>query len=201
MAVTDHKLKPFRDYSEHEVINLFAFGDDAVSLGTTDVVYAGSVVKVKTGWSNDAVTQGMIDDVGASYDNTVSQRWGVAAEVEYTDGGASEAALGITLYDVREYDENGEALKFNPRKAAELQAVLTGQAVPVCTRGLFLTATGAWNQAGSATAIAINVDVFATGNGAITTHGNKSLQNRIGRTLGGPDTDGNVLVKFDFTQG
>ena len=199
--MANERLMPFRDYSEHEVINLFAFGDDAASLGTTDVIQAGSVVKVKTGWQNDQETE-FIGNVGAGYNNTVSQRYGVTAEVEYTDGGADEAALGITLYDVREFDENGEALKFNPRKAAELQAVLTGQAVPVCTKGLFLTATGAWNQGNAAaTPLAINVDVFATGDGKLTTYGDKSLQNRIGRTLGGPDADGSVLVKFDFTQG
>ena len=128
--MANERLRPFRDYSEHDVINLFAFGDDAQALGTTDVVQAGSVVKVKTGWTNGAETE-FLGDVGASFNNTVSQRYGVTAEVEYTDGGADEAALGITLYDVREFDENGEALKFNPRKAAELQAVLSGQAVPV----------------------------------------------------------------------
>ena len=195
--MANERLMPFRDYSEHEVINLFAFGDDAASLGTTDVIQAGSVVKVKTGWQNDQETE-FIGNVGAGYNNTVSQRYGVTAEVEYTDGGADEAALGITLYDVREYDENGEALKFNPRKAAELQAVLTGQAVPVCTKGLFLMATGAFAGANS---VAINMDVFATGDGKITTVGNKDTNNRIGRTLGGPDADGSVLVKFDFTQG
>ena len=196
--MANERLRPFRDYSEHEVINLFAFGDEAVALGVSDVVYAGSCVKVKTGWKNDDETQDMIGNVGASYNNTISQRWGVTAEVEYTDGGADEAALGITLYDVREYDENQEALKFNPRKAAELQAVLTGQAVPVATRGLFLLATGAWAGANE---VAINMDVFATGNGQITTVGAKATNNVIGRTLGGPDSDGSVLVKLDFTQG
>ena len=34
---------PFRDYSEHDVLNLFAFGDDAVILlAQLTVVYAGS---------------------------------------------------------------------------------------------------------------------------------------------------------------
>ena len=195
--MANEKLRPFRDYSEHDVINLFAFGDDAAALGTTDVIQAGSVVKVKTGWTNGNETE-FLGDVGASFNNTVSQRYGVTAEVEYTDGGADEAALGITLYDVREYDENGEALKFNPRKAAELQACLTGQAVPVATRGLFLMATGAFAGANS---VAINMDVFATGNGQLTTVGDKDVNNRIGRTLGGPDADGSVLIKFDFTQG
>ena len=195
--MANERLKPFRDYSEHDVINLFAFGDPAVTLGTTDVIYAGSAVKVRSGWQNTDELS-FIGNVGAGYNNTVSQRYGVNATVEYTDGGADEAALGITLYDVREYDENGEALKFNPRKQAELQASLSGQAVPICTRGLFLMATGAWTNSAN---VAINMDVFATGDGKITTLGAKAVNNRIGRTLGGADADGSVLVKFDFTQG
>ena len=166
-------------------------------MGTTDVVYAGSVVKVRTGWQNTDELS-FIGNVGAGYNNTVSQRYGVSAEVEYTDGGADEAALGITLYDVREYDENGEKLAFNPRKQAELQASLTGQAVPIATRGVFLMATGSW---ASSPGVVFNQDVFATGNGQVTTLGTKSHANRIGRTLGNPDADGSVLVKFDFTQG
>tara|TARA_B100000427_G_C15461784_1_gene574393 strand:- start:599 stop:1186 length:588 start_codon:yes stop_codon:yes gene_type:complete len=195
--MANERLKPFRDYSEHDVINLFAFGDPNQALGTSDVVYAGSCVKVLTGWSNtNELSQ--IGNVGAGYANTVSTRWGVAADVQYTDGGADEAALGIMLYDVREYDENGEALKFNPRKQAELQCSLTGQAVPIATRGIFLMATGAW---ASSAGILQDQDVFATGSGQVTNLGAKATNNRIGRTLGGPDADGSVLVKFDFTQG
>jgi hypothetical protein len=196
--MANERLEPFRDYSEHDVLNLFAFGDEAVALNTTTTVYAGSCVKVKTGWSASNETQDMIGNVGAGYANTISQRWGVASDVQYTAGGADEAALGITLYDVREYDENQEALKFNPRKQDELQCSLSGQAVPIATRGVFLMATGAWS--GSA-GILQDEDVFATGNGHITKVGNKAVNNRIGRTLGGPSTDGSVLVKFDFTQG
>ena len=55
--MANERLRPFRDQSEHDVINLFAFGDDAAALGTTDVIQAGSVVKVKTGWTNGAETE------------------------------------------------------------------------------------------------------------------------------------------------
>jgi len=195
--MANERLKPFRDYSEHDVINLFAFGDRSVTLGTSTVVYAGSAVKVQTGWSNTNELE-MLGDVGAAYANTVSERYGVTADVQYTEGGADEAALGLTLYDVREFDENGEALKFNPRKQDELQAVLSGQAVPIATRGVFLMATGAW---ASSAGILQDNDVFATGDGKVTKLGAKAVNNRIGRTLGGPDADGSVLVKFDFTQG
>jgi hypothetical protein len=192
--MANERLRPFRDYDEHDVLNLFAFGDDAVSLGTTDVVYAGSVVKIKTGWKNDDETQDMIGNVGAGYDNTVSQRWGVTAEVEYCNGGA-ETPLGITLFDVREYDENQEALKFNPRKQDELQAVLTGQAVPVATKGTFLFATGAWVADGAA--VAAGASIYASGNGQVTPT-LASVNTKVGKALGGPDSDGAVLVKLEL---
>ena len=192
--MANERLRPFRDYDEHDVLNLFAFGDDAVALGTTDVVYAGSVVKIKTGWKNDDETQDMIGNVGAGYDNTVSQRWGVTAEVEYCNGG-SETPLGITIFDVREYDENQEALKFNPRKQDELQAVLTGQAVPVATKGTFLFATGAWVADGAA--VAAGDSIYASGNGQVTPT-LASVNTKVGKALGGPDSDGAVLVKLEL---
>ena len=192
--MANERLRPFRDYDEHDVLNLFAFGDDAVSLGVTDVVYAGSVVKIKTGWKNDDETQDMIGNVGAGYDNTVSQRWGVTAEVEYCNGGA-ETPLGITLFDVREYDENQEALKFNPRKQDELQAVLTGQAVPVATKGTFLFATGAWVADGAA--VTAGASIYASGDGQVTPT-LASVNTKVGKALGGPDSDGAVLVKLEL---
>ena len=191
--MANERLRPFRDYDEHDVLNLFAFGDSAVALGTTDVVYAGSVVKIKTGWKNDDETQDMIGNVGAGYDNTVSHRWGVTADVEYCNGG-SETPLGITLYDVREYDENQEALKFNPRKADELQAVLTGQAVPIATKGTFLFASGAFVANGAA--VTAGATIYASGNGQITPTPESNAT--IGKALGAPDTDGSVLVKLEL---
>jgi len=186
------RLMPFRDYDEHDVVNLFAFGDTAVTLDSTTTVHAGSVVKIKTGWTNSAEMQ-MLGDAGASYDNVVSQRYGVNAEVEYANGG-SETLLGITLYDVREYDENGELLKFKPQKAAELQAAISGQAVPIATKGTFLFATGAFTSI-AATISAVQT-LYVTGNGQIT---NQAAENSsIGKALGGADDDGSVLVKLEL---
>ena len=46
--------------------------------------------------------------------------------------------LGMTLKDVRSVDENGYPLKFEPRKAAERDLIISGEAVPVVKRGVFL---------------------------------------------------------------
>jgi len=47
------------------------------------------------------------------------------------------AVLGGTLTQTLQNDENGEKLLYNPVKKDELQAVLSGQACPVATKGLF----------------------------------------------------------------
>jgi hypothetical protein len=189
--MANERLEPFRDYDEHDVINLFSFDDAAVTLNNSTVVYAGSVVKIRTGWSNTDEVQ-FLGGAGANYDNVVSQRYGVNAKVEYCNGGPSEVPLGITLYDVREYDENGELLKFNPQKAAELQATVSGQAVPVATKGIFLMATGAFTDAD---ALAAGSSLYATGNGQLspTVGGVK-----VGKALGDSDADGSVLVKLEL---
>ena len=54
--------------------------------------------------------------------------------------------LGVTLNQTIANDENGEKLIYNPIKKDELQAVLSGQAVPVATRGLFTFSNSAYTE-------------------------------------------------------
>ena len=175
-------LQPFRNYDEKDVINLFAFSG---SLPATK----GTLVKVvkEAGWkATDEMS--MLGDVGASFGNTVSQRYGVAAKVAASTTG--ETPLGILLMDVRETDENGELLKFNPRKAAEMQAVLSGQAVPIVTRGTFLyNGVGGTPSAGGT--------AYAGAAGTITASSAGSAV-AIGTFLGAKDANDNVLVKINL---
>ena len=129
-----HDLKPFRDYSEHDVINLFAFTGDQT------FITKGLVVKV-TGEGfvsspNSSPTE-LLGNVGGSFPNSQSQRFGVKSKIVAAPSGDA-SVLGLTLLDVREFDENGEKLVFNPRKAAEMNVVVSGQAVPVLTKGIVL---------------------------------------------------------------
>ena len=136
-----HNLRPFRDYSEHEVVNYFTYSGTNESAAV--VKTKGAVVKVvapgfqpfSTGLlgSNPIESLG---SVGASFGNTESDRYGAVAKVTVASSG--DQPLGITLMDVRELDENGERLVFNPRKAAEMGVVVSGQTVPVLTRGVVL---------------------------------------------------------------
>ena len=136
-----HNLRPFRDYSEHEVVNLFTFSGTAESASV--VLTKGAVVKVegthgvRVDEDNLSTPIESLGDIGASYDNIVSDRWGTKAKVSLALN-SGETPLGITLMDIRELDENGEKLAFNPRKAAEMGCVIGGQTVPILTRGIIL---------------------------------------------------------------
>jgi len=113
----------------------------------------------------------------------------VTAKVVYANTG--ETPIGMMLYDVKDADENGELLKYKPRKAAEMQAVIPGQAVPVVTRGIFLVQGVLGTPTAGGTA-------YAGGTGQITSStGSASTFNvAIGKFLGAADVNGETLVKL-----
>ena len=180
-------LRPFRDYDEHDVINLFTLDADI-----TNGVTKGHMVALPasgSGWKNTDELQ-RLGAVGSSYTNTVSERYGVAAKVAVAGSGSS--LLGMTLYDVKETDENGEKFVFNPRKAAENDVVISGQAVPILTRGIVL-------YSGSQLATddpSAGATLYSDANGCLTTtNGGGSA---VGVALGGKDADNCVLVRVNL---
>jgi len=184
----DIKLRPFRDFDEKDVINLYSLEDTAHSLP----IVKGTLVK-HDGGDGWIATQNieLLGDVGQSVNNVTSQRYGVAANVKVCNKGAR--ALGMMLHDVRETDENGEQLKFNPRKAAEMEAVLSGQAVPVVTRGIFLY-SGSGLAADTPVA---GTALYAQDNGGIET-GSFGSAVQVGYALGAKDTHNHVLIKLEL---
>ncbi len=177
-------LRPFRDYDEKDVINLFS-----LQTGATLPVLKGTMVKLHTtGWQSDQELS-LLGDVGTSVTNVTSQRYGVAANVDLC--GATDMPLGMLLHDVRSTDENGELLKFNPRKAAEMEAVIEGQAVPIVTKGIFLMK----DIAGSAPTV--GAKIYAAASGEITTTAGSSVE--IGICLGAEAND-QTLILLDINR-
>ena len=171
-------LRPFRDYNEHDVVNLFSYS------GTLPV-NKGTIVKiVGDGWKNTDEMD-FLGSPGNAFGNTVSERYGVAAKIGDAASGDSNA-LGVLLYDVKETDENGEKLIFNPRKAAEMNVALSGQAVPVATRGTFLYSGVAGTATGGATAYWNGSEISSLGGVD------------IGNFLGASGTNGDVLVRINL---
>ena len=146
-----NRLLPFRQYDENDVINLFA-NDTAdakpstngngsagvfVSVGATDARGGGN-------FSNDPITYVGRSELGPTYDHTRNLYPEVQLKVTAAAVGAKAGeVVGITLKQTVETDENGERLLYNPVKKDEIQAVLSGQACPVATRGIFTLTTDA----------------------------------------------------------
>ena len=201
-------LKPFRQHAETDVVNLFSLEDDDADVVASYAalkadgakISKGLLVSVKgAGWLNtdDPVGKlGLAADgtttPGATYANTTSFRYGATAKVEPYKAG--EEPLGITLWDVAEVDENGEKLLYHPRKAAEMQAVISGQAVPVLTKGIVL-----YSGLMSADPPSAGDPIYAhkTQGGQLS----KALQSdapRVGQALGNIDGNGFQLIKIDL---
>jgi hypothetical protein len=155
------RLEPYRDYSEHEVINLFSlvvpdsasfnltsWSAGAAAGGDND---AGVVVKaVDAELPGDLpskaalkVTGKLRNYLGASGQPHVG--FNAYPVVEMTMEPADEKPIGITLKQTLAYDENGENLLRYPLKKDELQAVLPGQAAPILVRGLVLLGGSAFD--------------------------------------------------------
>jgi len=196
-------LKPFRSYDEHDVVNLFALDYPTVDLNVDGAkIKKGKMVTISNGWKN---TDEALDShglggaaattsPGKSFANTVSLRYGTTARVEPTD--TTEVPLGIALWDMAERDENGEKLLYHPRKAAEMQAVISGQTMPVLTKGVVLYKGDLTKNR----AVAAGVDVFnsTSGDGELSIDNPSSAQTKIGKTLGAKDDQGYVLLKVEL---
>jgi hypothetical protein len=136
------RLYPFRQYSEHDVINLFASDTADSTPSTNGNGSAGVFVKVSAGNLDlDPITYATNDTVLGKTDYPfLGAAQYPSVPLTFTAATAGSPVLGITLNQTLLTDENGEKLLYNPVKRAELQAVLSGQAVPVATRGVFTLA-------------------------------------------------------------
>ena len=186
-------LRPLHDYSDHDVVNLFSWSG-AVPAS------AGTMVKIAnpSGWQSDDNVVEMFSAAGNSYANTVSQRYRTPSQITTCGtgtAGTKDAPIGMLLYDVREEDENGEKLIYHPRKAAENDWVISGQAAPILTRGVVLY-SGA--TLASDTLVA-GGNVYTAGAGELSNssaHIEKST--KIGKVLGTLDANNHVLLKLEL---
>jgi hypothetical protein len=180
-------LRPFRDYSEKDVINLYTFSGQTA---TTDIINKGTLVKIAgEGWRSDSDPVEMLGSYGDfSVNNVQAQRYGTPAKVTFC--GAADNALGLTLFDIRELDENMIPLKYNPRKAAELEACISGQTVPIVTKGIFL-------YSGLTGTLTPGAPIYAGANGTISAT-TAVTGAAIGMILGVTGVDGSALIRLSI---
>ena len=167
------RILPYRDYSEHDVVNLFALDvtgktlSSFVSNGTGDFD-AGVVVSVSAGALPGEVSElrattpdNLRDYLGASFSGAHIGFNGYPANTGMTVAPAdgSARALGITLRETLAFDENGEKMISYKQKLDEAQGVLPGQTVPVLSKGLVLLSASAF---ASAPALGDDLEVSST---------------------------------------
>jgi len=202
------RLMPIRDIDEHNVVAFF-------SKDVTGV--AGELVKVVSndlsntdGWSTTTP--------GASFDGVTNLRYEVKSKVKATVGGEDRSSvLGFTLFPTLETDENGIPLKYDLRRQKELQCVLSGEAVPVVTKGIVQLLNTAYTTLGASIPQVNWLGVVSTsGNGlveivnpATTAHisasglGKYNYNQVVGKVIGVQGTGngtfaGSVMFKLDL---
>ena len=206
------RILPFRQYSDHDVVNMYAVIGSDVLTSTTDTGAgdAGVFVKVSDGnFDNDPVTYQTNSYLGKTdYPFVGTTDMYPEVNLKITGSTSGEIPLGMTLYQTAKNDENGEKLLYNPQKQEELQAMLPGQAVPVATKGIFTLAASAFDGgvASYAPGKGIRTSLLNAGKltGALRADGIHVFGHVLGtgtRTSVGPTTDqfvgDYIVVSFD----
>jgi len=138
MLDTQGNLFPFRQYGEAEVVNFYSLNGTGQN---------GLFVALETGNQNPADADGYTStSVGAGYTNTFATRYETKRKVRLAAATDTKYnALGVTLHTTAEYDNNGQKLVLLPRdRRDELGFVVSGESVPVLTRGIVTLGKGAY---------------------------------------------------------
>ena len=170
MANEITKLLPFRQYDDNDVVNMFAMeGTDKA---------AGTLVKVSAANLNDDLID--LVDGGSAFLTSQGNAYSPLAvnPLRVDAAGSGDSALGILLRDVRDTDENGEKLRFYPEKKEELQCVLSGESVPVATKGVFTLLEGAFT---GSIVPAVGTDVYGHAAGKLGVAGGNAV--KVGQVL------------------
>lgn len=129
--LTDNGLLPFRQYSEAEVLNIWALQGTGLN---------GQLVALVTGSQDPALSAGQYTTapVAAFFTNVASYAYGNPRTVRVTQAGDTRYnTVGITLHTTALNDENGNPLRMQPyERTLERGFVQTGFTVPILTRGV-----------------------------------------------------------------
>ena len=183
------KLKPYRQYSEHDVINgLFSYSGPVP-------VEAGTIVKVVNNYRDSSGNISEYLEL-STVDNTISALFSCVGSVTKTvNFDDTPRPIGILLKDIKEFDENGIPLIFEPKAAAERNVILPHQAAPILTRGIILiNDIDVSNHTGGGGEPAAGDAVYIGDNGAFATDGVIA----VGQFLSSIDEDGYCLIRFSF---
>ena len=136
------RLLPFRQYNETDVINLYQVVPTGTNSMDTPFVNGGNdngvlVKAVNADFSADPISYATDSYLGKTDYPFIGRDQYPSTPLTCNEAASGDAGvLGVTLRQTLTYDENGEKLLYYPQKAIEMQAVLTGQAVPILGKGV-----------------------------------------------------------------
>ena len=187
-------LKPLRSYDEHDVIEFFSH--------TLSEANKGSLVAVTAAEGNTNVWQNANATPPPSLDSfgqlagVPSRAYADRKEVTWKVKNATtgDIPLGLLLYDVRETNSFGEKYIYRPRyERVEQDAVISGEAVPIVTRGVFkingFVGTPGPGSGGATSASGGYIAVAEYGATGVTT---------VGKFLTSADADGYAVFKLEL---
>lgn len=182
-----HRLLPFRQYGENDVVNMFALNADGCAKdlqltkpGDDDINADGVLVSVEAGnlTENDVIDVSEDSRFMNNYGSPVGRNPYPTNPLKVVPTASGKLPLGVTLNQTLSNDENGESLLFNPVKKDELQAVLSGQTVPVLTKGIIAISS----KAIGAIAPSVGDSLISDGNGKFAQYSNAN-DSAIGTVL------------------
>lgn len=172
-------LKPFRQYDENDVINLFSLAEASGDAGCLAELQAWNPSD-SDGYDNNNELSPFIGQAIPRYVNK--------AKVKLATSGNTNSVLGALLWNVRELDSLGRPLIYNAQRYQELQVVTSGQSVPILTRGL-LTVSGFTGTPGPGSGI--QVDDNGLGNWKVV---HSSVTPSLGKFLSSTGADGYAIA-------
>ena len=131
------RILPFRQYGEEDVVKLFANSAANNQVSDSGDGDAGVFVKVDAGdLSLDPIQYETNSYLGKTDYPFIGRDQYPVVPLKVAAADTTTACVGITLLQTAQYDENNEKLLYYPQKQLETQSVLSGQAVPVLTKGV-----------------------------------------------------------------
>lgn len=184
------KLLPFRQINDNDIINQFSL------VGTGE---AGLLVSVTNGNFDDGHNWDFTNFPGAQFNRVSSYIYKTTTTVsQSTSGQTKYSVLGFTLFNVAEFDENGEKYRYYKQKATENNVILSGKTVPVLTKGLLTLASGAYNGTPAIGSVIIPSDSVA---GTVDVKAYSAVANKdqiLGKVIGtGFRQGGYAMVLFN----
>lgn len=190
-------LKPFRSYSEHDVLN-------GLHSATTVPLYKGTFVTITVASGNPNVNNtgtglspvvpfiGSLGDWGTPPAYVTSLRFGIGGN-KVRAGNSGEVIAGMTVVDCAELNSYGENYASRPRyERNEQQVVLSGEGLKIVTKGIFSVN----NFSGTP---ALNSGAYVNGGSLIPCQYNKTLfPGIVGKFLEAADADGYALFKLEL---